>query len=401
MIQGCPIEFESMPKQLSKAHPISHNPDERKIINIELDKLLSKGVIEETTHLEGEFLSSILVRKKKDDSYRMILNLKDLNYSIEKKHFKMDTFLSAVNLVKQNCYMASVDLRDAYYTIAISAEFRKYLRFEWQGKLYQYTCLPNRLSSAPRYFTKILKPVYSLIRSKGHLNVGYIDDSYLQGDTFEECKHNVRDSVSLFAKLGFLPHPEKSVFEPTQKIIFLGFVINSVIMTISTPEKALKICTACKKLSAKSECSNQIQTLWVTSEIDLFATRANRQLAMFALWKPDPEATYIDAFTFYWSQHKFYCFPPFSLISRCLRKVEVDQAEGILIAPIWPTQVWWPQMLRLLIKHPVALPQQKSLLKLPNKKVHPLHAKMVLMACYISGNPMKQEEFWSQLATSS
>ena len=86
--------------------------------------------------------------------------------------------------------------------------------------------------------------------------MGYIDDSYLQGDTFEECKHNVRDSVSLFEKLGFLPHPEKSIFEPTQKIIFLGFVINSVTMTISlTPEKALKICTACKKLSAKSECS--------------------------------------------------------------------------------------------------------------------------------------------------
>ena len=41
MTQGCPLEFESMPKQLSKAHPISHNPAERKIINTELDKLLS------------------------------------------------------------------------------------------------------------------------------------------------------------------------------------------------------------------------------------------------------------------------------------------------------------------------------------------------------------------------
>jgi len=32
----------------------------------------------------------------------------------------MDTFLSAVKLVKQNCYIASVDLRDAYYTVPIS-----------------------------------------------------------------------------------------------------------------------------------------------------------------------------------------------------------------------------------------------------------------------------------------
>ena len=96
--------------------------------------------------------------------------------------------------------------------------------------------------------------------------MGYIADSYLQGDTFEECKHNVQDSVSLFEKLGFLSLPEMSVFESTQNVIFLGFVINSVTMTISlTPEKAVIICTACKKLSAKSECS----TLEVSQVIGL------------------------------------------------------------------------------------------------------------------------------------
>ena len=79
MIQVCPIEFKSMPKQLSSAHPILHGPIEREIISKEVDKLLSKGVIAETTHLEGEFISSIFVRKKKDNTYRMILNLKDLN----------------------------------------------------------------------------------------------------------------------------------------------------------------------------------------------------------------------------------------------------------------------------------------------------------------------------------
>lgn len=49
-----------------------------------------------------------------------------------------------------------------------------------------------------------------------------------------------------------------------------------------------------------------------------------------------------------------------------------------MIAPIWLTQVWWPQMLRLLIRHPVTLPQQKRLLQLPNTtKIHPLHPKLV------------------------
>lgn len=102
---------------------------------------------------------------------------------------------------------------------------------------------------------------------------------------------------------------------------------------------------------------SQIRDLWVTPEIDLFATQVNTQLAMFASWKPDPEAPHIDAFTIDWSQYKF----SFLFFSRCFRKVQMDKAEGILIAPIWPTQVWWPQMLRLLIRHPLALPQQKTI----------------------------------------
>jgi len=107
----------------------------------------------------------------------------------------------------------------------------------------------------PSILYKDLKPVYSSLCSKGHVNVGYIDNLHLQGDTYKECKHYVQDSLNLFEKLGFLPHPEKSVFESTQIITFLGFVINSVTMTIIlTPEKALKVSMACKKLLAKSEC---------------------------------------------------------------------------------------------------------------------------------------------------
>ena len=99
-----------MPNQLSAADSFSVNLIEREIINTEVDTLLNKGVIEETTQLESKFIFNIFVRKKKDSAYRMILNLKNLNYSIERKHFKIDTFLSSVNLVRQNSYIASVDL---------------------------------------------------------------------------------------------------------------------------------------------------------------------------------------------------------------------------------------------------------------------------------------------------
>jgi hypothetical protein len=83
----------------------------------------------------------------------MILNLKKLNESVQYLHFKMDTLTSALQLVRPGSFMASIDLKDAYYSVPIALEHQKYLSFLWQGKGYQYTALPNGLSSAPRLFT--------------------------------------------------------------------------------------------------------------------------------------------------------------------------------------------------------------------------------------------------------
>ena len=71
-------------------------------------------------------------------------------------------------------------------------------------------------------------------------------------------------------------------------------------------------------------------------------------------------------------------------------------------ASMWPTQIWWPQLLRILIEHPVAFPQQKNLLSLPNSnKVHHLQKRMVMMACYISGDHRRQGEFQNKPSRSS
>ena len=67
--------------------------------------------------------------------------------------------------------------------------------------------------------------------------------------------------------------------------------------------------------------------------IDLFASRLNRQVPCYVSWRPDPGAAYTDAFSVEWSKYFFYAFPPFSLIPQCLQKVELYQANGIIIVP--------------------------------------------------------------------
>ena len=159
------------------------------IIDKQIETFLQTGVIETTTHCEGEYISNISIRPKKDGSYRLILNLKNLNQFVQYHHFKMENLKSAITLMSPNCFMASIDLKDAYYSVSIDTSHgRKYLRLLWKNQLFQFTCLPNGLSSAPRIFTKLMKPAYSTLRCKGFENVGYIDDTYLKGSTFHDCK---------------------------------------------------------------------------------------------------------------------------------------------------------------------------------------------------------------------
>ena len=256
MVQHCHLEFIELPSQHYNLPPIRFNTREARITDDEIKTLLNKGVIEEAQPSQHQVISSIFLRKKKNGSYRMILNLKGLNEFIEYKHFKMESLAFAVQLMRKNCYMASIDLTDAYYTVPVAPEHRKYLRFMWGGKLFQYTCLPNGLSSAPRYFTKLLKPVYGTLRSQGHLNVGYIDDSYLQGSSLSDCSQNIRATICLFENLGFVINKEKSVLQPCQKLVFLGFILDSILMRVYlTPDKTDRVVSACQMLLSRSYVS--------------------------------------------------------------------------------------------------------------------------------------------------
>ena len=107
-----------------------------------------------------------------------------------------------------------------------------------------------------RIFTKILKPVYAHLRSKQLESAVYVDDNILFGNRFEDCLHKTIETVSLLKKLGFTVHADKSILTPTQEIIFLGFVLNSVKMTVSvTLPKKEKIRKFCLEVISKPNIS--------------------------------------------------------------------------------------------------------------------------------------------------
>lgn len=614
VVFGYELEFDHPVFQNCLPKTIQFSEGETEALDLEVQKFVRTGIVEFCGHDEGEFISHIFPRLKRDGSWRIILNLKDLNESIEKIHFKMETLRSAILLMKPHSYFASIDLKDAYFSVNIAEHSRKFLKFWWKGNLYRFTCLPQGLSSSPRVFTKLTKPVLASLREQGLANVLYIDDCFLQSDSYSDCLFNIKQTVDLLDSLGFTIHPTKSVLEPVKEIEFLGFLLNSEDMTVRlTPRKVSKIVSFCSELISKPSCTirqlaelvgnltatlpgvvfgplfikpleiakdqalrlnkgnfdssmelhyslkevlnwwvvnlpktrkhvlqskpdfdlytdsstsgwggvfGEIQTggfwsmeesklhinvlelkacllslqslcanlknthirifsdnvvtvtyidrmggmkpdlnnlardiwfwamerhIWLSAAhiagkdnlvadklsresnfdlewklcpfifdhitkllgepiIDLFASRLNSQLPRYVAWRPDPNAEAIDAFKLDWSNFNCsYIFPPFSVLGAVLQKVDQDQAEVIVIAPMWTTQSWYPHLLRLLSAQPILLPRHKWVLQLPQKpeKLHPLHKTLQMIACRLSGKPSVRKTFQEELQTLS
>jgi len=603
-VAGYKIEFANgAPSQCSAwPRPYKLGVCEIKAVDQEIVKLKSKGVIEPTSNEGQQYISNIFTRPKKDGGYRMILDLSQFNEYVEKKHFKMETFANALTLISPGDYMASVDLKDAYYTVPISEKDSKFLKFVWKDQMYKYVALPNGLSAGPRLFTKILKPPLSVLRNKGHMVMAYIDDLFCVNSTADKVKATITETCNIFQELGFIVHPVKSQFEPSQTMNFLGFTINTVNMTVSLPaakqEDIIQACdfvlqcstpsirdvsvligkmisalpavqygklhyralekdkitalknhnghfdrpmvvseagmsdiiwwkdniqnarncitrpnaqvflesdaskkgwgasngvthiggrwnetetelaesnrinylellaafyalkSFCKDMSnvtvlirldnttavayiqkmggtkstecnllakdiwnwsisrniwviadhlpgklnvVADRCSRQFQdeTEWMLNrnlfkkitgkfgvpDIDLFASRLNNQLDRYISWKPDPGAEAVNAFTLDWSKCYFYAFPPFALIGRCLTKIMSDKAEGILVAPKWTSQYWYPKLMQMQVGQTYTLCRCENLLMMPNTgKLHPLNNNLDLLVCRLSGN---------------
>ena len=134
------------------------------------------------------WISPIFTTTNKNGTSRLILNLKKLNLLITHIPFKMESIKDVIHMIKQGVWMASVDLRHAYYSVQVHRSHSPYFSFLWQDKYYHYLRLPNGYAQAPLIFTKLQRLPFGYLRSQGHLSVVYMDDSYLQGDSIHHVK---------------------------------------------------------------------------------------------------------------------------------------------------------------------------------------------------------------------
>ena len=254
VVEGYRIDFLTTPPVGTSCPVYEIDQTRLEALDQEILDLLKKGAVERIPLGNLGFTSPMFVVPKKGGKWRPIINLKSLNQFVEKPHFKMEDIRSLRDILQEGDQMAKLDLKDAYFSVPVAEDHRKFLQFQWRDQLLQFTCLPFGLSSAPYVFTKLLRPVLTSLRDKGVRCLIYLDDMLILGRTAEELKQNFTLAKFLLTSLGFLVNEDKSVSGPTQELEFLGFIINSKSLTLTVVnEKARSLTLQCKTLMESSQ----------------------------------------------------------------------------------------------------------------------------------------------------
>ena len=109
--------------------------------------------------------------------------------------------------------------------------------------------------------------------------------------------------------------------------------------------------------------ARRVFRVWGSPHMDLFALKCNPKLATYMSPIPELEAWKVDSLVQSWEGWYAYAYPPTALIRQTLNKLILHRAELILIAPLWPKQEWFPDLLRLSIAFPLVFLPTAKLLK--------------------------------------
>ena len=112
----------------------------------------------------------------------------------------------------------------------------------------------------------------------------------------------------------------------------------------------------------------------------------------------DNQAFALDSFSMNWNSLHAYAFPPTILILSALNKICQSQCRIVLIAPLWPQQTWFSEVLQLLVSVPDSLPLfPKLLTQAKGKFQHQNLPVLNLHAWELSSNQIEIENFHKTL----
>lgn len=276
------------------AFPVPNDPDLARLVKAEVDQMLDKGAIEVVEDGSPGFYSPIFLVPKKTGGWRPVLNLRRLNKFMEVRHFRMESTRALAQVIRDQDWAISVDLKDAYFQVLVHPESRPFLRFFFRNRVYQFRALPFGLATSPRVFSRLVACVAATChRFDLHFHF-YLDDWLLRNPSREQLLDQSRLLLQLTNNLGFLVNWEKSQLVPSQRFRYLGVEFESTSGLMFPPsDRVERIISLTTTLSRASKVRARFILQWLglvnsaADQVDLGRLHMRPvQIWLLAVWRP-------------------------------------------------------------------------------------------------------------------
>jgi hypothetical protein len=174
---------------------------------------------------------------------RLVLDLRHPNQFVSLSKFKFEDLTHIAQVLDFNQYYFSFDFKSGYHHVDIFQPHQQYLGFCWSHdsstRYYVFTVLPFGLNSACYLFTKLTRPLVYYWRARGINSFIYIDDGLIVSPTMKVAHSNLSIVRYTIARCGFVPSESKCVWQPSTRIQYLGFIIDSLRTSFFVPQSKI------------------------------------------------------------------------------------------------------------------------------------------------------------------
>nr|GFA81897.1 putative reverse transcriptase domain-containing protein [Tanacetum cinerariifolium] len=150
VIQEFPKVF---PEDLSARAPYRLAPSEMKEIAEKLQELTDKGFIRPSSSPWG---APALFVKKKDRSFRMCIDFKELNKLTVKNRYPLPRIDDLFDQLQGSSVYSKIDLRSRYHKLRVQEEDIPKTAFRTRYGHYEFQAMPFALTNAPAMFMDLM-----------------------------------------------------------------------------------------------------------------------------------------------------------------------------------------------------------------------------------------------------